>query len=57
MILGKNSECQNACGRENNLDAVLVANECLDCRLESRTSGVIWMLDIEKAYDHVNWIV
>ncbi|RVW95977.1 hypothetical protein CK203_027617 [Vitis vinifera] len=37
------------------LDAALTANEAIDSPLKGDEAGVLCKLDLEKAYDHINW--
>ena len=37
------------------MDAVLIVNEAIDLILKSNRETVLCKLDIEKAYDHVEW--
>ncbi|RVW87760.1 Transposon TX1 uncharacterized 149 kDa protein [Vitis vinifera] len=50
------SSAQNAFveGRQI-LDAALIANEAIDSMLKGDEAGVLCKLDLEKAYDHINW--
>ena len=34
---------------------MLIASECLDSRLKYGGPWVLYKLDVEKAYDHINW--
>jgi hypothetical protein len=37
------------------LNLILIANESIDCRLRLKEPGILCKMDVEKAYDHVNW--
>ena len=34
---------------------MLIANELINARKKSKVEGVIFKIDLEKAYDHVDW--
>jgi hypothetical protein len=56
-MLGKLvSHTQNAfVPRQQILDSILMANECVDSQIRSGEPGIICKLDLKKAYDHINW--
>ena len=37
------------------LSVALIANEAIDLLLKGDEAGVLCKLDLEKAYDHINW--
>ena len=37
------------------MDASLLANEVIDTMIKRKEKGVLCKLDIEKAYDQINW--
>ena len=41
--------------RRQILNVALITNEAIDSRLKISTPKIIHKLNIEKAYDHVNW--
>ena len=50
------SKSQNAFvkGRQI-LDAVLIANELVDSTMRRKEQGMVYKLDIKKAYDSISW--
>ena len=37
------------------MDAILMANECVDSRTRSNAPEILCKLDMQKAYDHLKW--
>ena len=37
------------------LDAMMIANKVVDEKKRSRDEGMVFKIDFEKAYDHVDW--
>jgi hypothetical protein len=50
------SKPQNAFVKSRQItDSVLIASECLDSHLSYGELGLLYKLDMEKAYDHIDW--
>ena len=50
------NEAQNAFVRGRQiLDAYLIANKVIDSMVNKKEKGILCKLDIEKAYDRINW--
>ena len=50
------NKAQNAFVRVRQiLDASLIANEVIYSMIKNKEKGILCKLDIEKAYDHINW--
>lgn len=37
------------------MDVILIANEMCGCEEVNKVLGILCKLDIEKAFDHLNW--
>ena len=37
------------------MDAILIANEVVDEKRRSGEEGIVFKINVEKAYDHVDW--
>lgn len=37
------------------IDCSLLVNEYIDAMTREGWPGVVWKVDMEKAYDHINW--
>lgn len=56
MLEDTSSHTQGAFVRNRQiLDAVLVANEVVDETRMKKKKGLVFKIDFEKAYDHVEW--
>lgn len=41
--------------KRQTLDRVLVPNKCLDDKIKKIQNGILYKLDLKKAYDNVSW--
>ena len=56
VMSGLVNKARNAfVGGKQILDASLIANEVIDSMRKRKEKGILCKLDIEKAYDHINW--